>query len=84
MHQYRPVIALLPSLFAASSCWASAEQQQAPRQDLRSIRRSEVAQHKTPATGIWVIHKDGVYDISKVCSSSLLYVSLRAKAFNVN
>jgi cytochrome b involved in lipid metabolism len=28
-------------------------------------RQSEVAKHNTPATGIWVTYKDGVYDVSE-------------------
>lgn len=42
---------------------ASAEE---PRsQTLPVVTRAEVQQHKTKETGIWVIYKDGVYDITK-------------------
>ena len=27
-------------------------------------RRSEVQKHKTKETGVWVIYKDGIYDIT--------------------
>jgi len=34
-------------------------------ESLPTYSREEVSQHKTPATGIWVIYKDGVYDITE-------------------
>eukprot|EP01137_Pigoraptor_chileana_P034313 Opistho-2@26671 len=35
------------------------------RPDLRDIHADEVAQHKTSASGMWVIYKEGVYDVTQ-------------------
>lgn len=62
MRRFRPVLALLPPLFVARD---GVVQSEASDHRYPLVRRSEVAEHKTLERGVWVIHKDGVYDVTK-------------------
>ena len=64
MRRFRPVLALLPSVYGFSERGAGrCESSSQPEYPL--LRRAEVAEHRTLERGVWVIHKDGVYDVTK-------------------
>jgi sulfite oxidase len=55
-------VSLLSLALSVNAANAEAE---SPSSHLPVIRLNQVSQHKTKETGIWVIFKDGVYDITK-------------------
>lgn len=51
--------------FWLSNTQSSCESDEAASEPLPKFSRAEVAKHKTVETGIWVIYKNGVYDITE-------------------
>lgn len=71
MYRLRPWVGIV---FTSSSLWkhrqhtAAEEEKEVGRSSSghdRVIRKAEVAKHNSLATGVWVTHNDGVYDVTR-------------------